>query len=112
MKPECGKTKVMTSIDIVAIIEAGAKFNLQRLKFGELDIQFGAYQPEYEAVSPGPGAIKPDLGNNEVFPEESARLLRERIAQLHIEDPLLAEKMLEEGDLLDDKEGLDDDEEA
>jgi hypothetical protein len=104
--------KELASADIIAIIGAGAKFNLQRLKFGDLEIQFGAYQPEPEANIPGPGASKPDLGVNQVFPEESQRMLRDRIAQLQIENPLLAEQMIADGDLVDDNEDIDGDEEA
>ncbi len=123
----------LTSDDVCAIIEASAKNEVSVLKFGDLHIEFGMnatqlrklFPPPDYPVSVGPlsplsqppspaGAAIPetqhDKMNKNAIENEELRLREEEIANAIIENPLLAEELLREGELEDDDDGDGDDE--
>lgn len=96
----------------MSILEVGAKFNIQRLKFGQLDVYFGAYQPEViNEQLPGPRAPQPNPGT-EIDPQEEFRIRQARIDQLIIEDPVAAEELMQDPDFVDVDDEEPDDQEA
>lgn len=102
----------LTGSEILSIIEIGARFNIQRLKFGDLDVCFGAYQPEiFMEEAPGPGAPLPNPGT-QLDPQEEFRIKQARIDQLIIEDPVAAEQLMQDADFVDVDDEDPDDKEA
>lgn len=108
------KNRLSTN-EVLLIIEHSAKSKLVELTFGDLYLRFGTDQTQLTADGFSTSSTpQPDPGTqfSDVDPQDEQRALRDRIEQLTIENPLLAEQLIAEGDLVDDEDsnGGDDEE--
>lgn len=102
----------LTVAEVTLIIDTCAKANVRRFQALGLHLELGESGP---ASSPRPPLVtEPNLPteaalsekhhqkqNEETLRDEELQTKEERLAQMFIEDPLQAEKMMEEGDLDD-----------
>ena len=104
---------VLSARDLPAILKAAQRSGVIELKFGSLYVRFGVAPPPGEADAhkfgpkPTPAA---EIAELQARIEETSLLEAEvsqkeaELAQMFIEDPEQAERMLSEGDLIDDEE--------
>ncbi len=105
----------LSAKDVCDIIEASAKHKVTILKFGELQIEFGTkVEPQATSVAQevfSPLNNNPDKEISEKAHEASTKatlvadeleLRAEQIALMQIENPLLAQQLLLDGELEDD----------
>lgn len=101
----------LTVTDVCSILETAAKAGVLELKFGTLHVRFpdpvlrGTSQAQSLGQTPAPAAEIADtqekLQETALVQDElSAR--EDQLSQMFIEDPMIAEQMLAEGDLIDD----------
>jgi len=98
---------------VLAIIEAAGKHNVLRLKFGRLELEFGSKTPEppVNAVPEKPAPFTVDTPTIEYADDppneeeikavkEVERILREtEIQNLQLENPLLYEQLVAQGEI-------------
>ena len=122
---EPDKRTPWSTTEICRILEVGAKVGVQELRFHGLHVRFG--RPA-EPIAPGPAldqtipsSAPPEKAiseeqhtkqNQDALEVDELRLKEDRLAQLFIENPLEAERMLMNGELgdaeeSDDSEALD-----
>jgi len=99
--------------DILAIIEAAGKHGVLRLKFGRLELEFCSKTPEplvdAKVISPAPFPVDPptiersdDPPNEEEIKavKEVERILKEtQLQNLQLENPLLYEELVAQGEI-------------
>lgn len=100
----------LSSQEVCAILEAGAKNGVSVLKFGDLLVRFGRHATPTTAI-PEPATtatVTPETHEaqtKDTLEVEELRLREQELAELQITDPLKYEQMLEDGDL--DEESVD-----
>ncbi|MBL7716588.1 MAG: hypothetical protein JNL01_14080 [Bdellovibrionales bacterium] len=115
---EADKRTPWSTTEICRILEVGAKVGVQELRFHGLHVRFG--RPA-ESLSPGPALARPSIPSSappekaiseeqhnkqtqDALEADELRLKEDRLAQLFIENPLEAERMLMNGELGDAEE--------
>lgn len=101
MKPTAKNT--LTPDDIISIIKSCAENGVSKFKLDTLKIEFGKYK-----VSDTENFTEPltqeahDKMNKKTLAEDESRTRDEQIKMMLIENPLLAEELISNGDLEDD----------
>ena len=110
----------LSSPELSEIISSCAKNGVSKLKFGDLEIEFGKQtnsQAEEHRPDPARSSITPveeitekqhAEQNERAFVKDELEVREERLAMMFIEDPLGAEKLLLDEELEDDDESGDD----
>lgn len=112
------KKTVLNTVEVCTIIKAGAKSNVTLLKIGDIEIWFGKpTEPDVIQHVLHPPSNYPTgeeipvdhKQQNQLSLEiDEIRLKEDRLAQMIIENPALAEQMILDGDFGDDDGESDD----
>lgn len=104
---EVGSSPFAKAEDLCKILESCAKSGVTVLKFGQLEVSFLPHPTIPGDAAPTPAAVvtgKPtqtQIKAENLSIEEQALALREmQIAELRFTDPLLAEELMEDGELV------------
>lgn len=104
----CSEEKALTVEQIQAIMEQCSKFNVLKLKFGTLNIEFDRpTNPNRldQKIDPVPPETLKKSEEDAILRDEVA-LRDEQIKEMHITDPLRAEELLLDGKIeSDDTDG-------
>jgi hypothetical protein len=110
--------RILSSNDVCLILKACGESGVRVLKFADLYIQFGKTKQETlaESQETASAALAPEAAISEIQIKEATKALereelaykQDLIAQMRIEDPVMAEKLLLAGELEDDDTGFDD----
>jgi hypothetical protein len=110
----------LSSAEVCSILETSAKAGVSELKFGGLEVKFGKPAEERpRAPGPQPTPVLPvpvealteeahTTQSKESLELESIRIKERQFQELLITNPLLAEQMIENGELADGSASSDD----
>lgn len=101
------KEKSLTSQELNAIIRLCSQSGVAELNFGNLQIKFGLNSKLQESTPPNLVTSDVEISETQhkeqtrqAIEQDELRIKEERLAFAMVEDPGLAEELLEEGDLL------------
>lgn len=99
MKPTAKNT--LTPDDIISIIKSCAENGVSKFKLDTLKIEFGGWKASKQQSEPLTQEAH-DKMNKKTLAEDESRTRDEQIKMMLIENPLLAEELISNGDLEDD----------
>lgn len=94
----------LTPDNIISIIKACAENNVSKFSIDTLAFEFGQPKPkEHEIITEPLTPETHDKMDKETLVKEELKTREEQMQMLLIENPLLAEEMIADGDLKDDE---------